>query len=60
MMSATRKKRTEFTPEQKKELLAAFDGGLTSVRNAGAAIEDLSRKIDCSTEAVKVCHMYTN
>ena len=33
-MMSTQKKRTEFTPEQKKELLAAFDGGLTSVRNA--------------------------
>ena len=57
----TRKKRTGFTPEQKRELLAAFDGGLTSVnlRNT-AAIEDLSRKIDCSTEVVKVRHMYSS
>jgi len=54
----TRKKRTQFTPEQKTALEAAFDGGLTSAGGKNAeAIEELARKIDLSTEAVKVQYL---
>ena len=49
------RKRTLFTDDQRKELQSAIDNGLTSV---GAkhieAIEDLAKRVNCSTQMVKV------
>ena len=50
------RKRTQFTDEQKRELESAFSKGLTSVCAKNTeAIEDLAKRLDCSTQAVKVC-----
>ena len=54
---ATSRKRTLFTEEQRKELQSAIDNGLIS---AGAknleAIQDLAKRVNCSTQVVKVGH----
>ena len=54
---ATSRKRTLFTKEQRKELESAIDNGLTSAGGKNLeAIEDLAKRVHCSTQVVKVCH----
>ena len=56
IMHVQRRKRTHFTEEQKRELESAFSNGLTSICAKNTeAIEDLAKRLHCSTQVVKVC-----